>query len=754
MLRTFAVSWMTIGLVAAAPIEMRAELPTEPASDVRTALDELNQFIGNGANGQRWRSYLRTADLTAELEKPEGADREVLAAIIAKYSGRQNGLALPQFRAVRTALIAWDAALATDPATDDQPAATRINDVQFVAAQPTTPAGPLELPAALKEVKFEPITPEEVAQAKAELATAVSELEAMLNRSPRGFAAGWKKHLGWDNLTAVLEGKELPPPAVVNGLIGQFRANKNGLEMQKFVRVREALQKYSALAAASADPKLQDQFNEQLALLTKHLEAYEKNPASGDDALGAARAAGLLGRWRQAGGVLKAVSSRFGNPNLFGSASQRFAAVGIENDINQVTPVNDNILGTSLHGTAHMTGRTKLVVEDDPNAARFNILLSGVAVSNNVGYNGPVTVHTTGVTSIAGSKSIYMTVAGMAGDPAAVGASTNSTINSLCARCGLVEKIGWKRAGQQKGQAEAIGSSHAAARVAGQMNQQAGEMIAEQNNNYIQKFKFPLVRRGEFPEDLHFSSKSDRLFMRMLQTGPTQLAAPAAPPANGEHDLSVVAHESAVINHGEAVLAGYDLTDLELERIIRDDLKAEVPEELKLTLPDGTIDQEKDPWSIVFADALPVRAKFQNGGLWMAIRAKQFNRGQDPDTKIYEPAIKELVEIAADYTIERTEKGATLRRQGDVQVRFPARANPDQITLRDSPIVTFIRRKFRSMFKEEFVGEGLKFKGNWEKAGTLALKELESKDAWLVAGWDMPAPPAAAGETPVAPGSE
>ena len=171
---------------------------------------------------------------------------------------------------------------------------------------------------------------------------------------------------------------------------------------------------------------------------------------------------------------------------------------------------------------------------------------------------------------------------------------TNSTIHSICARCNLIEKIAWKKAGQQKGQAEAIGSSHAAGRVAGQMNRQAGEMIAKQNDDYLQKFKFPLLRRGEFPEDLHFSSKNNRLFMRMLQTGPAQLAAPSdPPPSDAEHDLSIVAHESAVINHGEAVLAGYDLTDLELERIIRDDLKGEVPEELKLTLPDGTIDQEK-----------------------------------------------------------------------------------------------------------------------------------------------------------------
>jgi hypothetical protein len=70
-------------------------------------------------------------------------------------------------------------------------------------------------------------------------------------------------------------------------------------------------------------------------------------------------------------------------------------------------------------------------------------------------------------------------------------------------------------------------------------------------------------------------------------------------------------------------------------------------------------------------------------------------------------------------------------------VRFPNRANPDQVTIRDNAIVTFIRRKFRSLFKEEFAGEGLKFKGEWEKAGLLKLAEVQADSAWVRLGWEM-----------------
>jgi hypothetical protein len=210
------------------------------------------------------------------------------------------------------------------------------------------------------------------------------------------------------------------------------------------------------------------------------------------------------------------------------------------------------------------------------------------------------------------------------------------------------------------------------------------------------------------------------------------------------HDLAVRAHESVIVNFAQDVLGGYELTDLRLEKLIRDDLKAELPDELRVTLPSGQLDPDKEPWSIQFARELPIRARFDGGTVWIAIRADRFTRGEGDQPGTYKPAITELVEISATYRIEKTEQGATLRRDGDVQVRFSSRPNPDQITVRDSPIVTFIRRKFRSLFKEEFVGQGLTFPGRWQRAGTLKLAQIEADRAWLVLGWTMPATPPSA----------
>ena len=56
-----------------------------------------------------------------------------------------------------------------------------------------------------------------------------------------------------------------------------------------------------------------------------------------------------------------------------------------------------------------------------------------------------------------------------------------------------------------------------------------------------------------------------------------------------------------------------------------------------------------------------------------------------------------------------------------------------------------MRRKFRSLFKEEFVGEGLKFKGALGGSGHGPAAGNQVRRRWLTLGWNMSGsdPPAA-----------
>ncbi|MCI0358408.1 MAG: hypothetical protein L0211_07995 [Planctomycetaceae bacterium] len=722
-----------------------ADSPTA-SSQVRVALDGMHRYVRNDANGQRWKRFLMSDQLTAQLGKGSAANREVLAAILRKYSGAEYGLHRPEFVAVKNALTAWIAEL-------EQPEPSTVQPTPATAQPALTPGQPAQvqpgnLAATARDAKsrITPVTAQQATQAKVKLAAAVRDLENWLRRAGAARSEGWKKYLGWSDLEHVVAQDGPPDAEAVARAHGKLTANKNGLELSYFRRVRDALTEYSKVASAADNPQLQEQAGQQLDTLAAAIEAYDANPGASDDALAIGRALAWLDRTGQAGSLAHSIRQKYGQPNLYGSVSERLAAVGMEQYVDQVTGVRENILGTDLHGTARMTGHTTLSFLENPRAATLNIFLSGTAVSNNVGYNGPVTVRTTGVTSVAGNKQLQMTADGLVAFLASANCRTNSTLHSLNARCCLVEKIGRRRAAEQKPQAEAIASGRASARVAASMDRQAAPMVAEQNARYQEKLKQPLQRRNAFPEDLTFSSTVDRASVRVLDVAAGRLGAPSGPPQQeGLHDLALRVHESLPVNMGETMLGGFEMTDLRLEKLIKDDLKTELPEELRVTLADGTLDPDKEPWSIIFAKELPVRAKFQDGGLWVAIRAEGFTRGEGDTPGKYKPAITELVEISAAYKIEKTDVGATLRRDGDVVIRFPSRANPDQITVRDNAIVTFMRRKFRNMFKEEFAGQGIKLKDRWEKAGTLRLAEIKSSDAWLSLGWQMPLanPPAA-----------
>jgi hypothetical protein len=671
-----------------------------PAATTRieTALTDLHRFLGEGDNSLRWRKFLLSNDLAAELAKGQSADRDKVAAILARYSGKQAGLELPQFVAVQTALATWHYELA-----QDQPAA--------LAQMARDAAG-----------KFQAASPQQTARSHAELQTALAELDAFLKNSPPDNNAGWRKYLRWDELNEQSRRPEGPDVRVAEAVLSRLSAYENGLEMPQFVRVRRALRRHLDTTQA-ADARMAETYSKRLESLATKLENHAQT-GSVEDALAIGRTVAWLRRGHQARDLAAAIERRFNRPNIYASVSERFLAAGIEEDVDRMQPVTDVILGTQIHGTARTTGRTQVDVVPNDRSAQLDILLTGQAASNNVGYNGPVTIYSTGLTSISGRKILVMNADGLYGYGATASCATSSNIYAIQSCCNLIEKLAWSRARQQKSQAEAIASDHAAARVAGQMDAQAAEMIVDANQRYKDKLRTPLLNRDGFPQKLEFRSGPEQVDVSGLALGAAGLGAAEAPPAVGAaHDVTLRAHESAIVNFGEAMIGGVTLTDEKLEKIIRDDLKAEVPEELKIT-------PEKDPWSITFADESPVRAIFSGGQLAMAIRGRRFTRGDQ--------AISEPIEISAKYTIEKTQTGSKLTRQGEVDVKFLER---ERLSAQQVAFKTFMTRKFEALFKPEIVSEGIVLKGRLEKAGKLQVQEIASDKGWIAIGWQLAAPP-------------
>lgn len=672
---------------------VRAREQHTTADSVREAHYRLEQWLGHDRRREDWHRYLRSPQLQMELPKESEADIHIVKQILDLYDHQQVSAKNLRFIEMRLALESWLRELEAVPRD-------RLPDVVRHAR------GTFQMP-----------TDDELSGKREGLRRRVAELEAYLNRGGDAYAAAWKKYLHWDVLQAQLE-EEKADLQQLNRVLQQFYTNQEGLERPIFSHLRRHLHDYMNISLVHATPNMAEQFDEQLTELADNLADFEESP-SATKALTIAQALGWLNSAGQANHVLHTVRQHYAQPNFYATVSTQFAALGVNNTVDETQPIQDCILGTSLRGTARTRGDLRLKLIPNPERAEFEIMLDGVAVSDNVGVNRGVTIYSQGTTQIDARKRIFFDAEGLRDNGANATCDTSSVIQGIGHRSALVRKIAWKRAHQQKGPAEKVASRRAERRVEGQMNERAEEMLAQPRQDFLKVYRNPLLRRGEFPQVFDATTSTDGIILRILQAQMHHLGAPSAPPVmDDDFDFALRIHESFAGNFSEAVLGGYTLTDEGLVEFLEKN-ERDVPDELR---PENS----PEPWSITFSTSQPVRVEFRDETITIELRGRRFTRG--------EQRVNEEMKISAVYVVERTDEGARFIRQGDVQAEYVRQGfeNAPKIAVK-----TLMRTKFGALFKPEFSGEGLQLPGNWGKSGPLKLGQFDSNGGWLVAGWDL-----------------
>ncbi|MGE0760265.1 MAG: hypothetical protein AB7F89_19375 [Pirellulaceae bacterium] len=666
---------------------------------VSEALAEQNRWLGEDENAQNWRRYLHADALVEQLSRGAGADRQVLESVLERYSGENPGLSSARFVAVREALAAWLASLPR-PLTELPGVARRAQDA------------------------FQQLSADQVAASRARLERDMQVLEAALSTTSPENAQAWKDYLKWNELQQELAKPEGPSPVALQGFAERYNANEEGLELPAFANLRHDLLDHAYTLYFAEGKQAKSQYAQRLEEIAKRLESFVQQRST-EDASVVGQYVGWLERGGQAPQLVTSIRRHFDEPNLLATVSQRLVAAGANSDearakLNQPQAVRDVILQTSIEGTAYPQLNIDVSLVPSDERAAFDVHLIGGATSQNVGYRGPVTVYTTGYTSIHAAKRVYFDALGMSTSAAGASCATSTNIYDIAANCRLIERLAWKQAGKSKGQAESIASGRAEARIARQLDREMGERLAQANESYAERFRNRLLRRDGFPRVFHTSTSADQLTLQLLHASPNQLAADSTPPVlNETHDLSVRVHESLIANFGETLLGGVTLSDERLIELLTE-LKAEIPEELQIT-PD------KDPWSITFTNERPVSAVFDGDTVRMAIRGRRFTRG--------DREVRAVVEISATYRLERSGNGAKLTRQGDLVADYVNRENQSvfEITMK-----SFLRKKFESLFKPEIASDGLMLPEQLRSIGKLHLQQLTSQTGWLVLGWQVP----------------
>jgi hypothetical protein len=575
------------------------------------------------------------------------------------------------------------------------------------------------------KASFAPSSPDDALRAKAALAARVEVLSRYL-QSLGANGENWKRYLKWKEMQAALDAGAEARVGDLREIALQYFADFPGLELPQFRQVGNALRNYANVLYASREDKLAEKYAATVDGVAKLLGEYAAAPAE-------AKAATInnelrwLARYGKPDKLLQRVREEYSRPNLYLNADEALIAHGLSRDLNENTPLNDSILGTRIRGNGHTVGRLDARLQPSGDRATLDLILSGTTTSHSVGSNRSALIYSAGVTTISGFKRISIDEHEIRATPASAQARTNSRITGIGSTRGgiagcIVKKVASKKAAQSKGQVTAIATRHAEARIRERLDQEAAKQLEASNRDLRVKFREPLQRSGTYPALVRFSSTADELNVKALEANWTQLGAPNDPPVlDGDHAMTVLAHESLVNNAANTMFSGRTLHDYEIRNeIIR--RKGSLPEEMK-------DDEDRDPWSISFEDDQPVHFQIDGGGFSVLIRFSRFTSGE---RKLRH------VNLAADYKAKKEGTRLVFERQGEIVVKRDGEQDNQRIPIGEVALRSILRKKFSKLFKDRIEGEGMELPGKYKSLGKLPVGNYQLENGWAAVGWELP----------------
>jgi hypothetical protein len=693
----------------------KAPQDSAAAKAVRQAHDSLTRWLGSDENAANWKSYLMSDELTGQLQRGRKADRQVVKAIVAKYSGNTPGLSLVPFAAVRDALRAWQTELAT-PTADDLPQAARD-----------------------AKTDFRPPTAQEVARAKTSTQRALDALETFV-----GSSSGWRTVLKLDDLHAELK-KPQPEPDVLAEVLRRFTRDYRGLEMRQFTAVRDSLADYLWKVRIAQDAKAEATYKEQLDSLADALTAYRASQKL-SDLEKAARAIRWLEDRGQAPLMTKVARQTYWKPNVYVEISAPVVVYGFEEKIDETEPINEYRNNAQVVGSSRTVGPTVAKLKPFDRVGVIHNEFEGATYSRSTAYASQATVYSRATTTIHAIKQISIDRNGFHDYPTTAAASTQS----------YTEGIDSAYASQASQRVEASrpenndrASRKAENNIRERLDRETRKQLDEANADYYRQFVNPLTKYDAFPGELHFSTTGDALVVKGTQAMGALLAATGEPPPSPEkRDLVRRTHQSWMNNTAWAMYAGRTVPEEEFRKELTDVLGRE-PKRLKRT-------NENPPWTITFEADSPISVQLGQGTVLVSLHGTSFKSGKSRAQDI-------PMNVTASYTVAKDDKGPKYVRQGKLQVFPPdvvAKFDKDgdgflnrdeedalnksgtQLTAGQSSLRGQLEDDFANLFEPEIRPEPQTLSGRWKSLGQLKPDYLAISPGWMTIGYMIDKGPA------------
>ena len=525
----------------------------------------------------------------------------------------------------------------TEAATTVDTTPEEPTPVDTIPATPLVPATPVQ-PSAWSGLasstieSFRPIDDTKLEEARSKLASQAVTVERFLNPNS-SFGQGWLDYLAWDGIQSQIGSGSAPDLAAANKTLARLRSGAEGVESDTLQNFSDSLERYIAVANFARAKDNQSQiYEKQVTTLTNLLDNADLGNAR--DSFEVERRLALLSGVGS-NELLDSVRSEFGHPNVLIDASSDFIQKVVNRCVNECKPVTDCILGTSIRGTGCTDGLLTVSMRPAYDRALLDFTLSGITNSSTRGVNGPVAIYSNGLTTFSVSKSISLSDEAFYTYPACASAKTRSTtcdIKKIGGGFGakFIEKIAEKKVSQKRNKADAIASDHAEDRYEDGIDEELDEKIRDARQDYLDKFKKPLARRGASPQSVNYSTTSDSLHVNLTQATNKQLAAPDTAPAGSlDHSLSARVHQSAINNFLAASLGGATLAkeDANGEATMTGKIKPEWME--KDDDEEEEPNEDFKPWEITFRDIRPVSCEITPEGIALTIHTNIITVGDE-----------------------------------------------------------------------------------------------------------------------------
>ncbi len=587
--------------------------------------------------------------------------------------------------------------------------------------------------------EFRPVTDQELAGARAEVIERMEALERFVRPSSTN-GQHWLRFLRWDALKEALAAEGQPDPRPLADTYQRLNRDENGLELPRFRRVSDGLRRYSQLLQIAQQPDQPAYYRSQLDRLQAQLDEYRREPSARAGFEIGSRV-GFLAGMGEAPELVSAVRREFAQPNAYVEVSTSLVAAAAE-PIDRREPVTDCILGATIRSDAHSIGSVGVASIPSDDKAVLAFISQGRTHSRSVGRKGPAVIRSTSFTDFTATKRVELSDAVFSASGSRAHATTDSNIHSVAKAGGglgsrLVANIGWDRAQQSKSRAEAIAADHAEDRIDRRFNDELNEEVREARQRYEKEYRRPLVRRGELPEHIRFSTDRDSVGIEVTQANLGQLGAAGSPPAASTgHDMSMRLHESAVNNYSAILLGGATASQTEPGKDVQFDVK--LPDwmkdawEQRETEVDETAasDEPFKEYSLRFRDGRPLSVNFADGKVELTVHISRLRSGDKTFANW---------DVTGTYTPELADGGVVLRREADL-VMLPAdfrgTLSSRQAAERRNLEEELNQRSAQGRgFPRTIEFDALEPEGALAAAGPLLMRECGSDDGWLTLAW-------------------